>query len=326
MKAVSYSRNGPADSVLEFGDKPMADPAAGEVVVKLKTSGVNPSDVKSRAGRPIAFDFIVPHSDGAGVIEAVGDDVSDKRIGERVWVWNGAWKRQFGTCAEYITVPEAQAVKLDDAVDDAVGACLGIPGLTAAHATNLLSKAAQGKGTVLVTGAASSVGHYIVQMAMQAGFDVIGTASATKSEIVVEAGAKASIDYQKEDVGERLLELTNGAGVDCIIDMDFSSTSRLISSDALRPHGSIICYGSNDMGELDVPFRDLLFKSIQLQFFLVYDLTQEERAAAIETLNGFLRSGSAKTRLEPAFPLEKAFEAHELVESGQAKGNVIIAL
>jgi len=268
MKTAFYTRNGPADSVLEIHDKPTPTPKAGEVLVKLATSGVNPSDVKSRAGRPLAFDFIVPHSDGAGVIEAVGEGIDSARVGERVWIWNGQWQRQYGTSAQYIAVPEIQAVQLDDDISFEVAACFGIPGLTAAHGINLLEY--NTSQTVLITGAASAVGHYLTQMATLLGRKVIGTASASKHEIVMEAGAIACIDYQKEDVGERVLEITNGAGVGAVIDMDFSTTSRLVSSGALQPNGSIYSYGSNDMGEIPVPFRDLLFKSISLQFYLVY--------------------------------------------------------
>ncbi|MEL7428978.1 MAG: alcohol dehydrogenase catalytic domain-containing protein, partial [Pseudomonadota bacterium] len=129
MKTASYSRNGPANSVLEFASKPTPKPAAGEVLVKLATSGVNPSDVKSRAGREPVFDFVVPHSDGAGVIDAVGEGVDKARVGERVWLWNAQWQRQFGTAAEYVALPSFQAVKLDDDISFEVGACLGIPGL-----------------------------------------------------------------------------------------------------------------------------------------------------------------------------------------------------
>ncbi|MEM9276999.1 MAG: alcohol dehydrogenase catalytic domain-containing protein, partial [Pseudomonadota bacterium] len=154
MKTALYSHNGPADSVLEFADKPIPVLKDGEVLIKLATSGVNPSDVKSRAGRPFVFDFVVPHSDGAGEIESVGAGVDNSRIGERVWVWNGQWQRQYGTSAEYIAVPEFQAVKLDDDIDFQTAACFGIPGLTAAHAINLLQES--DAETVLVTGAASS--------------------------------------------------------------------------------------------------------------------------------------------------------------------------
>ncbi|MEM9278599.1 MAG: zinc-binding dehydrogenase, partial [Pseudomonadota bacterium] len=171
-----------------------------------------------------------------------------------------------------------------------------------------------------------SVGHYITQMAVQDGREVIGTASQAKAEIVLSAGAAACIDYQKEDVGERLLELTEDRGGDAIIDMDFSSTLRLIPSQALKAKGSIYCYGSNDMGELGVSFRDLLFKSISLRFFLVYELTVEERLAAIARLQKFIRSGTAVTRISHVLPFDEIVRAHQLVETGQATGNVVLEL
>jgi len=324
MKTALYTRNGTADAVLELSDKPISDPKSGEVLVKLATSGVNPSDVKSRAGRAPAYEFVVPHSDGAGTIEAVGEGVDVSRVGERVWVWNGQWQRQFGTAAEFITLPEFQATRLDDEITFETGACFGIPGLTAAHAINLLSS--DNSETVLVTGAASAVGHYITQMATLMGRKVIGTASSSKTDIVLEAGAAACIDYKSENVAERVLELTDGQGAGSVIDMDFYSTSQLISSPALQAKGTIYSYGSNDMGAIDVPFRDLLFKSISLQFFLVYELDRQERIAAIDRLNDFMRSGHANTRISHVLPFEDIVEAHQLVESGQASGNVVMQI
>ncbi len=324
MKTVLYSRNGPADSVLEFVDKPTPQPGNGEVLVKLVTSGVNPSDVKSRAGRPPAYDFVVPHSDGAGVIEAVGSGIEQSRIGERVWIWNAQWQRQFGTSAEYISVAAFQASPLDDAVSFEQGACFGIPGLTAAHAINLVIQSDAKK--VLVTGGASAVGHLVVQMASKLGLTVYTTVSAAKQELAIKAGAAACIDYKQENTGERLLELTKGEGVDVVVDMDFSSALQLISSPALKPGGTIYSYGSNDMGNLEVPFRDLLFKSLTLQFFLVYELDRGERIAAIDRLNRFVRSGHAEFRITHVLPFEDVVKAHQLVESGEANGNVVLTI
>ncbi len=137
MRAAAYDRTGPAKDVLSLIDLPTPQPGAGEVRVKLATSGINPSDVKTRAGtrsKLLAFPQIVPHSDGAGVIDAVGKAVDRARIGERVWTWNAAWQRPHGTAAQFIVLPSAQAVQLPDRVDFAAGACLGIPALTAYHA------------------------------------------------------------------------------------------------------------------------------------------------------------------------------------------------
>ena len=130
MRAAWYLKNGEAKDVMLLGDLPKPQAAAGEVLVRLAASGVNPSDVKSRRARPLT-EMIVPHSDGAGVIEAVGAGVPGSRIGERVWIWNGQWGRAMGTAAEYIALPSAQAVLLPEQVDFAAGACFGIPALTA---------------------------------------------------------------------------------------------------------------------------------------------------------------------------------------------------
>jgi len=142
MKAAWYSRNGEAQDVMQVGELPTPSPRSGEVLVRLATSGVNPSDVKSRRARPLGEPLIVPHSDGAGVIEAVGEGVPAARLGERVWVWNGQWQRPWGTCAQYIALPAAQAVPLPDGTDFAAGACMGIPGLTAVQAVILAERLA----------------------------------------------------------------------------------------------------------------------------------------------------------------------------------------
>ena len=128
MKAAWYSQNGPALDVLVGGELPIPLVQAGEVIVELYTSGVNPSDVKSRLSRPVNFDFIVPHSDGAGVIVEAGAGVPRSRMGERVWIWNGQWQRTMGTAAEYIALPQDQAVKLHFAVGMEAGVCPGDPG------------------------------------------------------------------------------------------------------------------------------------------------------------------------------------------------------
>lgn len=169
MKAAFYERVGPAADVLQVGDLPRPDPAAGEVRVRVQWSGVNPSDVKSRMGLRSGMPFprVIPHSDGMGVIDAVGEGVPAHRVGERVWLWNAAWGRPHGTACEWVCLPSAQAVPLPDAVSDEAGACLGIPALTALHSV-LMDGGVAGK-TVLIAGGAGAVGHYAVQMASQLG-------------------------------------------------------------------------------------------------------------------------------------------------------------
>jgi NADPH:quinone reductase len=322
MKAAWYERNGAARDVLIVGDLPTPELGPGEVLVRLSVSGVNPSDVKSRAARPLGGAKVVPHSDGAGVIAAAGANVPVSRTGERVWLWNGQWQRPMGTAAEFIALASEQAVRLPDNVDFAAGACLGIPGLTAMHAVNLHDPL-HGK-TILVTGAASAVGHYATQIAAARGAHVIGTASAERAAHALAAGAAAVIDYRKENVIERVLDLTHGKGADGIIDMDFSSTAPLLSGGILAPYGKLVGYGSNQRGNNTLPFTDALFKSLTLQFFLVYELRREERAKAIVDLNAMLVGGSLIHTIGARFPLAQIAAAHETVEAGRVIGNTVI--
>lgn len=325
MRSAWYSKNGAAREVLVVGELPTPMPAPGEVRVKLATSGVNPSDVKSRLGRPLGTERIVPHSDGAGVIDMVGDGVSSGRIGERVWIWNGQWQRPMGTAAEYIALPEAQAVRLPVTTDFAAAACLGIPAMTACQAIHLLGDIS-GK-TVLVIGASSAVGHYAAQLAVIGGAEVIGTVgSAEKAKHALDAGVKTTINYKTEPVAQRVKELTAGRGVDAIVDMDFSSTIQLLPDGALAPHGTLVGYGSNAYGDTPLPFRTLLFNSISLRFFLVYDLSPVDRQMAIENLTGLLANRRLSHTIGARFALDDIAGAHEAVEGGKVVGNVVLDL
>ena len=229
MQAAYYEQNGSAREVLRVGEVETPQAGPGEVRVKLATSGVNPSDVKSRQGatRKIAYPRVIPHSDGAGVIDQVGDGVAKSRIGERVWVWNGQWKRAFGTAAEYIALPAAQAVTLPERVSFEAGACLGIPAMTAIHAVTL-ADAAKGS-TLLVAGGAGAVSQYAIQFAKAKGAQVIATVSSPdKAKAAREAGADPTIDYKREDVGEKVKEFTDKRGVDAVIEMDFAANAKLL--------------------------------------------------------------------------------------------------
>lgn len=322
MKAAWYEANGTARDVLRVGQMQTPEPRPGEVLVRLATSGVNPSDVKSRRGRPLTASRIIPHSDGAGVIEAVGKGVDASRLGERVWIWNGQWRRPFGTAAHYIALPQEQAVRLPDSAGFAAGACLGIPALTALHAVGLHGEV-EGR-TLLVTGAAASVGHYAVQIAKLRGARVIGTASPVRQAHARTAGVDELVDYLHEDVAERVRALTGGKGVDGIIDMDFSTTAALLKKGALAAHGTLVCYGSNIADDVAVHFPALLWSSLTLRFFLIYELAPQERQAAIAGLNDLLEADALKHPIGATFTLDDIAAAHEAVESGRITGNVVI--
>lgn len=326
MKAAWYTQNGEAQDVMQVGELPTPSPQAGEVLVRLACSGVNPSDVKSRRARPLTDPLVVPHSDGAGVIEAVGEGVSPERVGQRVWVWNGQWQRPMGTCAQFIALPDAQAVALPDGVDFAAGACMGIPGLTAVQSVILAERLAgdlRGQ-TVLVTGASSAVGHYITQMVCMTGGRVIGTVgSEAKAAHARAAGMQDAIFYKTESVPDRVKALTQGRGADVIIDMDFSTTARWAAEGALAPHGQVVCYGSNAL-EVSLPFRPWLFQSMGVKFFLVYDLTAADRQKAVARLSDMLSKNQLQHSIGARFALNQIAEAHLTVEAGQIVGNVVM--
>jgi NADPH:quinone reductase len=324
MRAAYYERNGTAREVLQVGevDTPRAGP--GEVRVKIATSGVNPSDVKSRQGitRKIAFPRVIPHSDGAGVIDVVGDGVPKSRVGERVWLWNGQWKRAFGTAAEFIVLPAAQAVALPEKVSFEAGACLGIPAMTAVHAVTL-ANATKGT-TLLVSGGAGAVSQYVIQFALAKGASVITTISSPeKAKVAQEAGADHTIDYKHENVGERVMEITGKRGVDAIIEMDLSANAKLIPS-VLRPKGTVVVYGTGP--EATLPAAFCLVNSIKLQFFLVYELDASERERALAAINKSLNQGTLINRTaQPTYSLTDIAAAHEAVERGST-GNITVAI
>ena len=298
-------------------------PGRGEVRVKLLTSGVNPSDVKSRAGvtRKIAFPRIIPHSDGAGEIEAVGEGVPAARVGERVWVWNGQWRRPFGTAAQSIVLPAEQAVPLPSNISMEAGACLGIPAYTAYQAVVL---AGIGPGaTVLVAAGAGAVGHYAIQFAKKRGATVLTTVSSpAKAELARKAGADHVIDYKRENVGERVMAITGKRGVDAVIEMDLAANARLLPG-VLKPDGIVAIYGGS-APEPTIPFQFLLQNSITLKFFLVYLMPHELRQRATAEITGMLERGELIHNVAQTFDLADIAAAHEAVESGKAMGNIVV--
>ncbi|MFL4971570.1 MAG: NADPH:quinone reductase [Xanthobacteraceae bacterium] len=324
MRAAYYEKNGPARDVLELGDVETPLPGPGEVRVKLATSGVNPSDVKSRAGttRKIAFARVIPHSDGAGVIDSVGDGVPKARLGERVWTWNAQWKRAFGTCAEHVVLPAAMAVRLPDDVAFEDGACLGIPAMTACHAVAVAE--AWAGSTLLIAGGAGGVGHYAVQFAKARGAVVIATVSSEeKAKLALDAGADHVIDYKREDVGARVMELTDQAGVDAVIELDLAANARLLPA-VLRPRGTVVVYGTR--AEAQIPAQWLLVNAVALKFIFVYELSPEEREAAVGTITRMLAEKRLVNNVALTFPLDDIVAAHETVEQGKAAGNVVVRL
>jgi NADPH2:quinone reductase len=293
------------------------------VLVRLAASGVNPSDWKARGGsRPMPAPRVIPHSDGAGTIAAVGAGVDAARIGERVWVWNGQWKRAFGTAAEFIALPAAQAVRLPAGTPFEAGACLGIPALTAWRAVQTDGGVAG--QSVLVAGGAGAVGHYAIQMAKLLGAaQVIATvSSAAKAAHATNAGADAVIDYRSEDVAARVQALTGGRGVDRVIEVDLAANAALLPNIIARD-GLCVCYGSG-RAEVALPFFPMILSGAAVRFFIVYELPDAARTEGLATLTRWMEAGQLRHALGQLLPLDRIAEAHEAVERGAVLGNVVL--
>jgi NADPH2:quinone reductase len=325
MRAAYYEKNGAARDVLRVADVDTPKPGPGEVRVRLKTSGVNPSDVKAREGRTrkIGYPRVIPHSDGAGEIDMIGDGVPASRQGQRVWVWNGQWKRPFGTCAQYVVLPQALAAPLPASASFEAGACLGIPAMTAYHA---VAVANIGKGAnVLVSGGAGGVGHYAIQFAKARGANVLTTVSSqAKADLARAAGADHTIDYKRDNVGERVMAATGKAGVDAIVEMDLAANARLYPA-VLRPRGHVVVYGTGS-AEATIPAQPSLVNAFKIEFVYVYELTAAEREAAVSAINRMLDDKTLINNVALTLTLDDTAAAHEAVEKGQTMGNVVVTL
>lgn len=327
MLAAFYERTGLAHAVLQVADVPYPVVGPGEVRVRLRWSGVNPSDVKSRAGLRSAqmpFPRVIPHSDGMGVIDAVGEGVSQERIGQRVWVWNAAWGRPGGTAAQAVVLRQDMAVPLPDATSDEAGACLGIPAMTALHA--VLCRGGVAGQRVLVAGGAGAVGHYAVQFARLLGArQVLATVSnAEKADLAQAAGADVVINYRDAPLAEQVRAATGGAGLDRVVEVDIAANAAADLA-MLRPGGQLVVYGSG-AGAFELPFFPLIVNNIELAFFIVYNLSGVDRQHAQSVLDGWLVRGALDHNIARRLPLSEIVEAHQLVEQGKLAGNLVLSV
>ncbi|MGE5246553.1 MAG: NADPH:quinone reductase [Betaproteobacteria bacterium] len=328
MRAISYSRKGPAREVLEIGEMPTPKPGPGEVLVRVSASGVNPSDTKSRSGwagvARMPFPRIIPHQDGAGVVEAVGEGVPPHRVGERVWIYEGQWQRPFGTCAEYIALPAGRAVRLPDAASFTDGACLGIPVMTA-HRCVFADGPVKDR-TVLVTGGAGAVGHYAVQLAKWGGATVITTVSSDeKAEVARMARPDHIVNYRTEDAAARIVALTGGAGVDRIVEVAFGANLP-VAEKVIKTNGTIATYASDAVMQPVVPFRPFLARDVTVRFVLVYVMPHEAKEAAIGAITHLLDTGYLRHHVYREYPMTEVADAHDAIEHGESLGNVVVRI
>ena len=325
MYAVWFEKFGSANETLTFGELPKPQVAAGEVLIRMRTTGVNPSDVKKRAGSaPNLLDDgpVIPHSDGAGVIEEVGAGVTEQRIGERVWVYQAQFGRSFGSAAEYLAIDASRAAVLPENVSFEVGACLGIPVMTA-HRCVFADGSVEGK-TLLVTGGAGRVGYYAIQWAKQAGARVIATASNDEDNTICEkVGADLVVNHREENWSEALLALNDSEKVDRVIDVEFGANLAEVLK-IIRVGGEIVTYSSTQVSQPQLPFGQMLYLDLIIRLVIVYAMPETAKQAAIVDINDKLANGELQHRLAHVLDFDDMVKAHELIEQGGFGGCVVV--
>ena len=325
MKAAWFEKFGSAEQVIQVGEQPKPVVALGQVLVKLATSGVNPSDVKKRAGAsPSLLDdgLVIPHSDGAGVIESVGLGVPEDRVGQRVWVYQAQYGRRLGTAAEYVVLDSNRAVHLPDNTEFSVGACLGIPVMTA-HRCVYADGDISGQ-VVLVTGGAGRVGYYAIQWALIAGAEVIATASNDADrDTCLALGASAVVNHREPDWGKQVLIASQGKRVDRVIDVEFGANLPQILN-CIATSGVVATYSSTQVKQPSLPFIDMMFMDLTLRMILVYAMPESAKQQAIEAITEALQTGKLQHRIAHKVTLDQITEGHKLVEHGGFGGCVIV--
>jgi len=325
MQAAWFESFGEARDVLKIDQLEQPKPNSGEVLIRLTTSGVNPSDVKKRAGAfPHLLDegLVVPHSDGAGIIESVGYGVTADRIGERVWIYQAQYGRRFGTAAEYITIDSSRAPKLPDNTSFEIGACLGIPAMTA-HRCVFSDGSVDGK-TVLVTGGAGRVGYYAIQWAKQAGAKVIATASNEADKAVCKAiGADCVADHRQHNWSKNILSFTKGETVDRVIDVEFGANLPEVLK-VIKTSGTIASYSSSQVKEPQLPFLQMMFMDLTIRLVIVYAMPEQAKLSAIMDINSKLEHNSFQHRIAHVLPITEIAKAHQLIEQGGFGGCVVL--
>ena len=325
MKAAWFESFGAAVDVLCIGEQEKPVAGDGEVLVRLECSAVNPSDVKKRAGSmPELLDDgpVIPHSDGAGVVEATGDGVSADRIGERVWVYEAQYARRVGSAAEYVAIDSRRAVRLPDNSSFEIGACIGIPVMTA-HRCVFADGPVEAQ-TLVITGGVGRVGYYALQWAAQAGARVIATASnETDAEKCRLAGAYAVVNHRDADWAAQVIAANGGARVDRVIDVEFGANLPAVL-DMIRTSGMIVTYSSTVVTEPKLPFYRMMFMDLTIRMVIVYAMPESAKQAAIDDIDQALREDRLKHQVAHVLPLDDIVRAHELIEQGGFRGCVIV--
>ena len=326
MRAYFYNQAGTASEVLNYADLPSPIPKSGEVLVKLAVSGINPTDCKRRqSGRELGkFNRIIPNNDGAGIIEAVGDKVDPKRVGQRVWLFGAQANRPFGTAAEFCCVPDAYAIPLPDKTSFAEGACLGVPAVTA-HRGLFGSGKVTGL-TVLISGGTGRVGRYTLQMAKKSGAVVISTAGSEEKCVEMrDLGADYVLNYKTDNIESHVLEITKGKGVNRMVDVEFGSNIELAPK-LIKANGCLTAYGSDTIPIPKIPFYDFMFKNITIQAFSIFGMPERAKFAAFRHINQMLERGGLDHQISKQYSFDEMVIAHQNLESNKLSGSCLVSI
>jgi NADPH:quinone reductase len=323
VRAVWYDRQGSASEVLQVGELPDPEPRRGEVRVRVRYSGVNPGDTKKRRGwlgSSMPYPRVIPHSDGAGVVDGVGEGVRG-RVGRRVWVYGAQSYRPFGTAAQYTVVPEQLAVDLPDDVPDDIGACLGIPGITAHRA--VFGDGPVAGATVLVHGVLGGVASLAAQLARWGAATVIGTVRSSDDLFEVDTGAVDHVVPLDRPDPAADIRAVAPAGVDRIIEVAFSDNVDLDA--AVGKIGAVIAAYASRQDRPTFPFWPMLFNNMTIRLLGSDDFPSEAKEQAATDLIAAARAGALSIIVGETFPLENVADAHDLVDAG-SRHRVVVAL
>jgi NADPH2:quinone reductase len=333
VRAIVYTETG-GPEVLQVTDRPVPEPGPGEVRVRVAFSGVNPTDWKNRRKRQPAPEGQVPHQDGSGTVDAVGPGVDPGLVGERVWIWEAAWERPWGTAAEHTVVPARHVVPLGAAPSFELGAALGIPFLTAHRCLTVAESLPDRLGpgaltgrTVLVQGGAGAVGNAAIQLARWADATVIATISSPrKAQLAAAAGADHVVNYREQDVVSEVRRVAP-TGVDAVVEVS-AATNAAVDAQVVGMHGGVAMYADDGGAEVTVPVRLQMTVNARWQFVLVYTEPEEAKALAVEDVDAAVRDGAVRVGDEAGLPLHvfglaETAAAQRAVEDG-AVGKVLV--
>ena len=322
MKAIQVKETGGPEQ-MQLVEVPAPRPGPGQALVKLAASGVNFIDVYFRIGLYKADLPLTPGSEAAGTVEAIGPDVTDVQLGDRV-----AYAMARGSYAEYAVVPAWQLVKIPAHVDFATAAAAMLQGMTAHYLTHSTFALKSGD-TCLAHAAAGGTGGLIVQMAKMRGARVFGTVSTPEKAALARAsGADETILYTEQDFEAEVKRLTGNRGVDVVYD-SVGKTTFEKSLNCLRPRGTLALFGQSSGA---VPPFDPTILNTKGSLFLTrpslghYVASREELAWRAGDVLRWIDNGSLKLRVDHTYPLTDAAQAHRDLESRKTAGKLVLSI